>query len=673
MSRSRHPLSGRGWGAAVVFAVMITAAPAAGGAGTPATTATTAWPVALCGTASPQTTSVLTQSLTGALHGCLRVPPTASTSVSVALQGFVTQHAERWAVPLTGQSTGLTGDGVFQLSASVRVVHPGQHVTLTMTYPHHHPADLSGYVDLCWDGCQSGLGEQGVPTHVVSARVVQASLVVPAAPWFQWSHGRVVVHPLATGTYPVGLECAVVGSGCALLPADAQVPLRLVAPASAPCDPTHACAALSLSAPRAQVGDVLVVHGRAPLEAIIGQAFGLNLTTQPSRPSAPWLRLLATASPIEQTAVLAPRALALAPLPSWSTEPARHALTATWSGLSSASPGPVAGDVTWCDRGVIVAGGPSHPTVRIGTGGIPHALIGSGESLVGVLGPPTCAAALVDPARPQVAYAIVAVGAHGQIPPTLLAGLETTDGGRQWHLIPHPPGTTTGAFGGFVTLGSSVEAVFTRSSSTAVAAETTPFGSTRWVAATLGCPPRGPCAYLGPYQPGNCAMNSTWQPLLVGHSSAAGLRWGSSTWVTAVDACSSAELAATGPRSLVLLDPSSTSPLLVSTDGGDNWHAVALPRLAGLATGGGSDGLGLALAPDGSLLAQVVDGAGATVLDRLGVGASSWCRAATLSARLVSSSPLRIAGGDVVWTTQAQIRPAPVVNHRLAVATLACH
>ncbi|MGC8498584.1 MAG: hypothetical protein ACP5OV_03670 [Acidimicrobiales bacterium] len=668
MSRSQRPWSARGASAALVLALVITAAPGASGA---EPSATTQWPTALCGPASPQSTSVLTQSLTGALHGCLRLGPTSSRSVSVAVQGFVTQHAELWSVPLTGQSTGLTGDGTFHLSATPSVVRPGQPVTLTMTYPHRHPADLSGYVDLCWDGCQSGLGEQGVPTHVVSARVVQARLVVPAAPWFQWTHGRVVVHPLASGTYPVGLECAVVGSGCALLPADAQVPVRLVAPASAPCDAAHACAALSVSATHAQVGDVLAVHGRAPLEAIIGQAFGFSLTTEPSRPHEPWLRLAATASATEQTAVLAPRAVALTPLPPWRTEPAWHVVAASWSGLSSASPGPVAGDVTWCDPGVIVASGPAHPTVRIGTRGIVHALVGTGESLVGLLGPPTCASALVDPSQPLVAYAVVDVGAHGMIPPTLLAGLETTDGGRQWHLIPHPPRTTTGGFGGFVSLGSTVEAVFARSSATTAAAETTAFGSTRWVSATLGCPLRGPCATWGPYQPGNCAMNGTWQSLLIGQTSPTGTRWGTSTWVTAVDACASVELAATGPRDLVLLDPTSTSSLLVSADGGRSWHAVALPHLAGLATGGGV-GQGLALAPDGSLLAQVTDGAGASVLDRLGVGASSWCHAATLATRLVSASPIRIAGDDVVWTTQSQTRPAPVINHRLVAARLTC-
>ena len=652
---------------ALALALMIAAAPATGAGAR----ASSQWSQAQCGAPSPLSTSVLTQSLTGALHGCLRLTPSSSSSVSVAVQGFVTQHAERWAVPLTGQSSNVSADGTFHLSATPSVVHPGQHVTLTMTYRHRHPADLSGYVDLCWDGCQSGLDEQGVPTHVVSARVVQATLVVPAAPWFQWAHGRVTVHPLTSGTYPVGLECAVVGSGCALLPADAQVPVRLVARASAPCDAAHACASLTLSATRAQVGDVLVVQGRAPLESIIGQPFGFSLTTEPARPHAPWLRLEATASPTEQTAVLSPRAVTLTPLPAWSAEPARHVLTASWSGLAPATPGPIAGDVTWCDRGLIVATRSSKATVRIGTAGIAHALVGSGESLVGVAGPPTCASALVDPARPLVAYAVVDVGAHGEIPPVLLAGLETTDGGHQWRLIPHPPGTTTGEFGGFVTLGPLVEAVFARSSGGAVTAETTRFGSTRWTTTTLGCPLRGPCATFGAYQPGNCAMNGTWQSLLIGRTSAAGTRWGSSTWVTAVDACTSVELAATGPHDLVLLDPSSTSPLLASTDGGHLWQAVALPHLAGLATSGAL-GLGLALAPDGSLLAQFIDGANVTVLDRLAVGASSWCRAATLAARLVSASPIRIAGNDVVWTTQSQTRSAPVVNHRLAVARLTC-
>ncbi len=668
MSRSRRSLGLRGGGAALILSLLVTMAPTASGAATPATTQ---WPSALCGAVNSQLTSVLTQSLTGALHGCLRLPPTASSSVAIAVQGFVTQHAESWPVPLTGQSTDLTADGAFQLSATPRVVRPGEHVTLTMTYQHHHPSGLSGYVDLCWDGCQSGLDESGVATRVVSARVVQATLVVPAAPWFQWSHGHVTVHPLASGTYPVGLECAVAAGGCALLPADAQVPLRLVAPASAPCDAHHACAALSVSAVRAQVGDVLVVHGHAPVESIIGRPFGFNLTTQTPRPQAPWLSFTATASATEKTVWLTPRTITVTPLPAWSTQPALHPLTAIWSGLSTASPGPDAGDVTWCDRGIIVASGPPRPTVRIGTTGLRPALLGSGESLVGVSGPPSCATALVDPAHPSVAYAVATVGAHGEIPPTLLAGLETTDGGRHWRLIPHPPGTTIGGFGGFVSRGPRVEAVFARTSGTGVVTETAPFGSTRWVPAALGCPLRGPCTTFGPYQPGNCAMNGAAQSLLVGHPGTTGTYWGSSTWVTAVDACSSVELAAISAHDLALLDPTSTTPLLLSADGGQIWHAVALPHLAGLA-GGYGYGLGLALAPDGTLFAQVPQSTGAVVLDRLGVGASSWCRATTLSGRVGATSPIRVAGDDLVWTTQGTAASAPVVNHRVALARLTC-
>ena len=637
----------------------------------------TAWPASLCGIASPQTSSTLVQSLDGAVHGCLRIPPTTRSTLGVALQSWVDQHAESWPVPTTGISTNLNPDGAFRLRVDATTVRPGQHVTLRLVYAHRHPADLSQSLDVCWDGCQSGIVETAM-AHAISRSVVRATLVVPDAPWFAWSAGRVAVHPLASGADTVGVECLVASSGCALAPADAAVVVHLVAPLSTPCDATHACATLSLRAAVLQVGDVLVVSGRAPLEQLIGQPWGYSLTTTAApKTHAPWLTLQGAASATEQVATLAPRTVRLRAPATWASQGRLHAVSATWSGTAAATPLDARGDVAWCDPGAIELTGPNGLVARLATATMAKALTGSGLSLVGVHVAPTCATALVDTANPRHAVAVLGTGVHGVIPPVVLVGLETSNGGATWHLIPTPHGAQPSWFGGFVTRGDRVEALFTPSPTVAsgavIAVEQTTLADLAWTTGTLTCPSTGPCTTFGPVVTGNCAMNPAFQQLLVGHVAAGVAAWGTTTWVSAVDGCASQELAVTAAHQLALLDPASSYPLLVSDDGGRTWHDVALPALSGLSAAPTTYGADLALAPDGSVLAQLRSpSTGAWSLWRLTPRATRWCAVrASLPRPLGAMSPIRVAGEDLVWTATAPSSTS-ARNVRLPLARLTC-
>jgi hypothetical protein len=199
----------------------------------------------------------------------------------------------------------------------------------------------------------------------------------------------------------------------------------------------------------------------------------------------------------------------------------------------------------------------------------------------------------------------------------------------------------------------------------------------------LGCPRRGSCASFGPYQEGNCAMNGTSQALLVASNSvsgALGFRWRNSTWPTTVNSCFAQQLVATtSTGGLLLLDPASPYPLLVSKDSGLDWSSYALP------TNDGANfvnypplGSVLLMASDGALFTTVTSTSGLRQsLLRLDPGAAKWCQVQGvlgLSAKVGQIGAMRVDGANLVWTQNVYRASGAETStmHDVALAKLRC-
>ena len=137
--------------------------------------------------------------------------------------------------------------------------------------------------------------------------------------------------------------------------------------------------------------------------------------------------------------------------------------------------------------------------------------------------------------------------------------------------IPVPHGSGPAGFGGFGYVGATLEAVFGAGlkgapadypefSATRAATEVSSADGQSWRKAPLGCPPAGPCVTFGPYQPGNCAMNGSMQTLLGSRDDGAG--WTTYDFPYPVQACGEAELVPTSPSTELLVDSTSTYPVL---------------------------------------------------------------------------------------------------------------
>ncbi|MFI5035857.1 MAG: hypothetical protein ACHQFZ_06595 [Acidimicrobiales bacterium] len=626
----------------------------------------------------------MTQSISGKITGCIRLPNVTQSKVVISLQTYVEQTPEKFAGAPSSLSAGVTADGVFRLSARPSVVAPGGEVTLIGRYRGSPPPDVNGTADLCWDGCQSGLTEQGVPVRWANKTTFEMRFRAPAAPWFQSARGHLGVHPLVSGIDYLGVECLVVASGCALRPADAEVPVHFEVKAPDNCGARFPCASLTLSATRAQIGDVVSVQGWAPLESIIGQPWGYSLVatgvTQPQPRAA--VRFEPTRCACESIGVLAPRYVTLLPGREWSSLGSLHTLADSWAGYAGANPQTQSTGVVWCNGSSIeVQRGPRDVTVS--TRGVAAALKGTNLML---LGPdkanPPCATAVVDPSQPDVVYAGFSTGENGVIPPVDTAGLYSRDGGVHWQMVPVPKGQLAADFGGFRIVRRTVEALFGAQSYAAtandVAVEETSDGGATWFRSGLSCPSLGPCVTFGPAVQGNCAMNGSPQLLLVGRAPASPPpSWSTTSWVTSVNGCFSQQLVATSPRGAVLVDPSSPYPLLVTSNGGATWWHVSIPALPGVSSGSPAPLFSqLILAGDGSLLALVPNSSDeAQRLFRLYPRASSWCHVRTYSGKPFATTyvePMRISGDQLIWIQNPSSRPSQVRDERVRLSKLAC-
>jgi hypothetical protein len=649
---------------------------------------TTSWTTSNCSSVDAS----LQQSINGSISGCFRVPALNASSLVVSLQTVVSPSATVVTNPTTTIQTPVVG--ALTLSVSKGVVTPGEHLTVTGRYTTKGPprgSDFDGV--LCWDGCETGLQEEGSQPHWLSSTVFTMPFIVPGAPWFEGSIGRPSVHPLVSGDYSIGVECVVVSSGCANGPSDAQTTVRLVAPASTRCQSIATCGSLTLGDARAQVGDVVRVSGWAPLQMIIARPFGYNLSVLVASKQQQYggihFKSVGKDNDNAYIVTVDPTHLKVVSATTWSQLGPLHSLASTWSGAPTLNPLPGSSLIAWCrPTGVTITGGAS--TLNVPIAGLASTLAGTDLKLWGAAKPvPVCTTAVLDPRFPKTVYVGFEAAAHGEAPPVNMVGAYTTDDGAHWNRVPNPAGYTADDFAGFLTMGDRVEALFT----TQYTYENSPIPTKpitveeigpdgiKWTTSTLSCPSTGPCATFGPYAPGNCAMNGSNQALLLasGEPRAGAVRWSTSTWVTTVNSCYSQQLVATSAHSLALLDPSSQYPLLTSTDSGRDWNYVQLPKLNGLNSNAiNTWGKALVLDPNGSLFASISSSSGnQKKLFRLNPRATSWCQVPGVFSGKATAGitvSLSVNQWDLLWsqTNYSSSGAASTSIHLKAFSSLRC-
>ena len=643
----------------------------------------------------PSNDPTLRQSLNGDVTGCFRVPALDGSSLVVALQTYLFGRATPSPTTTTASSRSA---GTITLSVRpTTVVTPGERVRVSGTYAGALATRKNDYATLCWDGCLTGLDEQGVPIYWSSPTRFSATLVVPDAPWLTSRGASVSVHPLTSGRYVIGIQCLTPTSGCALAPAESSTSIRLRAPTPTTCVSGESCASLQLSSSAATPGSIVTVSGWAPLQSLIGQPFGFNLSVAPAARGAryPNLSFSQTLKGGGFTVALAPQILHVKPSPTWASLGHVGYLAATWSGPSVVTPDPSTNRIGWCVASGLRITGTAAPVV-VPSSTVAAALRGSALTMLGTATPtPPCATVQLDPRYPHTLYAGFDAEVGGSAPPVYLVGLYTSNGGATWRMVPTPAHTTPQDFAGYATDARGVVALFDDSTNYGtsssppgtvhgvVSTEVTSNGGASWTHSTLSCPGRGPCVTFGPYLIGNCAMNATAQPVLIGPAGAnlrSPVTWTSSPSAPSVNNCFSQQLVATSGRDLLLLDPGSQYPMLRSTDSGRSWSDVSLPRIPGTTfgynTSPGSDSL--VFAPDGSLFAAVAaPGTPRQELFRLTPGARSWCQVPGAFASVHTSTtvgPLRVTATSLLWSETVYPNDAPATSslHVVPLSTLRC-
>jgi len=641
------------------------------------------------------------QSWNGDVTGCFRVPALRGSTLVVALQSYLMDSATPQNRPTTTLVEPSTSNGPILLTLNPSTVTPGETVTVTGKYLSSPPTQQNVLANLCWDGCRNGL-QESIQVHWSSPTTFHTSLIVPKTAWLVSRNNNVSVHPLQSGTYTVGIQCLGVVSGCALGGADAQATVHLKAPRPERCLAGQRCESLHLGTSTAQVGDVVMVKGWAPLQSIIGQpsGFDLSVTTGSNKRKYPSLSFTRTSKSDAFTVVLAPKTLRIVASKTWSDLGRLSYVSSSYSGTSAVSPSDSSDRVAWCmSSGIVVTNGAAK--TEVATAGASTALAGTNLKLFSsTASQPQCSTVLLDPRYGHSVYAGFGSAQNGNAPPVYQAGMYTDNLGATWHTVPTPPGASLETFGGFTTEGDTVFALFAGINSLAdggpdsppgttnglVSAEATSNGGASWSTTTLGCPSSGPCTIFGPYNTGYCNMSDAPQSLLLGPSSApkvTGVKWASSLWVVSVNGCVSQQLVVTSPHDLLLLDPSSQYPLLRSTNAGENWTYFALPLIPGMNYGPDSIPRenSLVLAPNGVLFAaDTIPSGQRQELFRLNPMATSWCQvphafaAAFPASTYVSYGPLRVNRSDLLWSES--ISPsgtAPTTSmHAAPLSSLGC-
>lgn len=635
----------------------------------------------------------INQSLTGRITGCFRVPANLGTSLVVSLQAYLDNSMTTSNETTT--TRGPSSRDTLSLSVATTTALPGDHVVVVGSYARGSSVTKSAYANLCWDGCQTGLVEQAVPLHWTSSRTFNASLEVPASAWLELKSGAVSVHPLVSGKYQVAIQCVQQTSGCALRPGDATTYLSLKAPTPHRCVTGRPCASLQLSLRHAAPGDEVIVSGWAPLQSIIGQPFGLNLSIATSR--AHHYAALSSSQNSKGggfNVVLSPKIFTVTPDSTWASLGRLSYDSSTWAGPSPLSPVPGPPEVAWCSASgpTITEGTTSSP---VPTAGVRATLRGSGLSLLpGSSSTPRCETIIVDPLHRSSIFVGFDAAVGGSIPPVFMAGLYTTNAGATWQWVPTPTGLLKQDFSGFEASGTKVVATFfdtnqgggydsfwpLGSNHGLIDTEVTTNGGVSWTPSTLSCPSSGPCEAFGPLLLGNCAMNGSNQSLMSAvraSATSATVRWQSSPWVSTVNNCDAQQLVATSAHGLLLVDPSSQYELLQSTNSGQSWVNRSVPRLPGQSYPL-SYGDVLLFAPTGDLLAMVnTPTMTHQRLFRLAPGSTSWCQVPnvfdnTKGAWTIDS--IRVDASDLLWiqTRFSNSASPPSELHVLPLSKIKC-
>lgn len=635
----------------------------------------------------------INQSTTGRITGCFRVPVYEGKSLVVSLQAYLDNSGVNPSGPTTIRGTPSSGD--LSLTLTTPSAKPGEHVAVVGTYAPGSSVTKSSYANLCWDGCQTGLVEQGVPLHWTGPLSFRASLLIPSTAWLEVVQGGVSIQPLVSGSYDVAVQCAQATSGCALGGPDAQTSINLKAPSPLRCVTKRPCATLRLSTYRTAAGDEVLVNGWAPLQTIIGQPFGFDLSIAPSN-SKHYAAFSAgqNSKTGGYSVVVSPKILSVTPDHTWASLGRLSSLSSSWAGPSSLTPVPGTSENAWC--------GPSGPQLSNGitstlvpTKSVSTTLRGSGLSLSpGTASTPQCATILVDPTHHSSIFVGFGVAVGGVIPPVYQAGLYTTNAGASWQWVPTPSGLSKQDFSGFETRGAQIVAIFYNANQNdsgynshwplgsnhgLITAEVTTNGGKRWQASSLSCPVSGPCAAFGPLLLGHCAMNGANQSLMLGapaNTAGASDLWFNAPWVSIVNSCFAQQLVTTSAHGLLLLDPSSQYELLQSLDSGQSWLNRSIPPIPGQ-TYPLPLGDGLLFTPTGDLLAMVTAPSNTQQLFQLAPGATSWCQVPNVFSKTKGAwyvDLIRVDVHDLLWsqTNYTNGATSPTQLHVLPLSKIAC-
>lgn len=635
--------------------------------------------------------------MSGRVSGCLRVTDLPPGAYHVTLDGVLSRSsyaAGQAKQQATGGATAVPK--VVSLALSPTSGAPGTAVTVTGRLA-SAVAKPASHVYLCFDDCRDGLQYEGVPATWASPTEFHASLVVPSAPWIERGPARLEV-PKTQGV-PIGVQCLSVTQGCGLLASEAHATFHLQVHNAATCAEKSACASLRTSPARAAPGDVVRVRGFAPISSVIGSdhpfVFQLHVARGPaSGPEVRFLRNSKLGSTVVSTR-FGHAALTVVAAPSFAGLGHLHLEgAAQLDAVSPISANPAdPAMVAWCEPGKIdlstsgTASVSSTISTKTATTSLDRAGLATGNE---PNAPVPCQQVALPAGHPASAMAAFTVNPHGQAPPFALVGMVSTDNGNTWAPVPVPPGASETTFGGFRYQGAAVLAVFgpsrsavpTPGSVQAPLVEATTDGGLHWHQEPFSCPASGPCVSLASYQPGNCAMNGSAQPIL--RSPDAGGSWTSPQWPQSVQACEPAELVPGGTHTVLLVDSSSPYPLLRSTDAGKTWSVIGLPPIpanhssvAGNGAFGPGQG-GVVLLPDGSMLAWVTNGTTTqrTSWNLLLPRGHRWCPAAASlrgSRRQVTTPPL-VLGQRLWWGTVVAV-PAggpSVTAHEVPLSHIRC-
>lgn len=630
------------------------------------------------GTGGTTYLDVLAQAPDGHLSGCWRVPGRSPGIYDAAL-------TKSFPFARAGSAPGRLGPAA-SLRLSPASGPPGTRITVTGELASPRPGQMAGPAMVCWDGCRRGLSSLSEPStspfRWLSPTSFTATLVAPSAPWLEGGTPQ----PLVSGAYRIAVACLGPVAGrpagskqmekCMMGASEGSATFQLTVAHPIACDRAHPCSALSFSPPAAEPGQFVSVSGRAPITRAPA-AYGLALARRPGSAPAgskgevvlPGARLRVKASP-------------------------------TWAALGRFHPGAVASGslppvsasaghpstVAACDAGSLQLsrdGGSSWSSMPAPSPAVLPAGLSPGRRY-GQAGPPrawACQAAMIDPSNPAVVYAaypvipvVTPAGKPGIAPPGLVAVL-SADAGASWKLVPTPAGARTQGFARFAVRGGSVlalylPAVYGGAGVQAPLVEETSSSGSTWSQSSLSCPSWGPCVAFGAAPAPPPPMGVPPVPDLLASFDQA--RSWSPVEPFGHVVQNDAQVMALGADRAVLVEDESSYPVLLTTDGGRNWHYLQLPALPGTAglPAGPATGTITALGT-GDLLASTDTTAAHWWLLR--PGASGWCplRAGLLpSTAFLNKGPLT-AGVDLWWETGTG-GPSQAGLQHLALSRLAC-